>query len=176
VRRTVCKERSRGRGIFRRHSFIEAEEADVTECDVVKRRLGRFLDAELPPQESAVLRAHIEGCPVCQQEIRALQELSASLDTISVPSVPAGAVDVIMARVQQQGAGSRRIWGALDFWKTWPVAMRFAAVGTAVVACLIGLMLGSATSATINRSRSEMAWVGLASGTTITSAYGETQR
>ena len=64
----------------------------------------------------------------------------------------------------------------MRFWKPWPVAMRFAAAGTAVVACLVGLTLGSATWAATNRTRSEMAWVGLASGAPLTSAYLDAER
>lgn len=124
-----------------------------------------------------MVHAHIEECPGCQQELKALQALSASLDAVSVPPVPASAVDVIMARVrQQQGAGPGGSWGMIKFWKPWPVAMRFAAAGTVVVACLVGLTLGSATSAATNRTRSEMAWVGLASGAPLTSAYLEAER
>ena len=123
-----------------------------------------------------MVHAHIEGCSGCQQELMALQALSASLDAVSVPPVPPGAVDLIMARVRQQGAGSGRSWGMLEFWKPWPVAMRFAAAGTAIVACLVGVMLGSASSSPASRTRSEMAWVGLASGAPIATAYQETAR
>lgn len=149
----------------------------MIDCQMVRGKLGRFLDRELPLQESSTVHAHIEACPGCQQELSALQALSASLDTVSVPPVPASAVDVIMARVRhQQGAGPRDSWGMIKFWKPWPVAMRFAAAGTAIVACVAGLTLSSATSAATNRARSEMAWVGLASGAPLTSAYLEAER
>ena len=145
-------------------------------CRVVKTRLGRFLDGELSPRESAVMQAHIQGCAGCQQELRALQTLSASLDALIVPPLPGDLADGVMARVRKQEARSRRSWGILEFWKPWPVAMRFAAAGTALVACLIGLVLSSATSAAPNRTGSEMAWVGLASGAPMASAYLETSR
>ena len=149
----------------------------MIDCQVVKGKLGRFLDGELPLQESSTVHAHIEGCFGCQQELRALQALSASLDAVSVPPVPTSAVNVIMTGVrQQQGAGSRGSWGMIKFWKPWPVAMRFAAAGTVVVACLVGLTLGSATSTATNRTRSEMEWVGLASGAPLISAYLETEQ
>ena len=123
-----------------------------------------------------MVRAHIEGCPGCQQELKAFQALSASLDAVPVPPGPASAVDVIMARVKQQRAGLGSSWGMIKFWKPWPVAMRFAAAGTVAVACLVGLTLGSATFAAANRTRSEMAWVGLASGAPLTSAYLDAER
>ncbi len=123
-----------------------------------------------------MVRAHIEGCPGCQQDLKAFQALSASLDAVPVPPVPASAVDVIMARVQQQRTGLGSSWDIIKFWKPWPVAMRFAAAGTVAVACLVGLTLGSATFAGANRTRSEMAWVGLASGDPLTSAYLDAER
>jgi anti-sigma factor RsiW len=147
----------------------------MIDCEVVEEKLGRFLDRELTLEESAVLRAHIEGCSRCQQALRDLQEMSALLDAVPVPPVPAGTVDGILARLQQE-VKPRKSWAALRFWKAWPVAVRFAAAGTALAACLIGLMLGSATSAPVNRARGDMAWVGLASGGTITSAYMGTPR
>jgi anti-sigma factor RsiW len=142
----------------------------MIDCEVVQQKLGRFLDRELPLEESAVLHAHIEGCSRCQQELKALQDLSAFLDAVPLPPVPAGTVDGILAHVRQE-VKPRKSWGALGFWKPWPIAMRFAAAGTAIAACLIGLMLGSATSFPANRARGDMAWVGLASGGSITSAY-----
>ena len=69
----------------------------MTNCQVVKEKLGRFLDGELTREELSMVRAHIEGCPGCQQDLKAFQALSASLDAVPVPPVPASAVDVIMA-------------------------------------------------------------------------------
>jgi anti-sigma factor RsiW len=155
---------------------MKGEETDVIDCQVVKEKLGRLLDGELPRKELSVVRSHIEGCPGCQQELGTIQALSAALDALVAPPVPAGTADLIMVRVRQQGAGSGRSWGILEFWKPWPVAMRFAAAGTVVVACLVGVMLGSATSSPASRTRSEMAWVGLASGAPIATAYQETAR
>jgi len=148
----------------------------MVNCHSVRTRLGRFLDGELPLQELTVMQAHIQSCPSCQQKLRALQTLSASLDALAVPPVPPGNVDLIMARVRQQGAVHRKSWGVCEFWKPWPVAMRFAAVGTALIACLIGVTLGSAIRAAANQTDSEMAWLGLASGAPVTSAYLETAR
>ena len=53
--------------------------------------------------------------------------------------------------------------------------MRLSAAGVAATACVIGLMLGSAISAG-SQTRNEMAWVGLASGSGIVSAYLDTVR
>ena len=149
----------------------------MNDCRVVGTRLGRFLDGELSPQELARMEAHLQGCPGCHQELRALQALSASLDALVVPPVPTGTMDSIMARIRRHEAGAPRSSGILDFWKAWPLAMRLAAAGTAVAACVIGLTLGSASSGTSPvHTHSEMAWVQLTSGSGIVSAYLETAR
>jgi anti-sigma factor RsiW len=155
---------------------MSVEDANMIDCQMVRERLGRFLDGELPRQESSMVRAHIERCPGCQQELRDLQVVSTNLNALSVPPVPDGAADLIMACVRHLQVGPARSWGIFEFWKPWPAAMRLATAGTVVTACLVGLTLGSATSAAGNRTPSEMAWVGLASGATITSAYLETAR
>jgi len=64
----------------------------------------------------------------------------------------------------------------LEFWKPWPVAMRWSAAGVAAAACVIGLTLGSATSVRQTQTPREMAWVELASGSGIVSAYLDTAR
>ena len=148
----------------------------MIDCRLVKTRLGRFVDGELPPQESAAIEAHIQGCPGCQLELRALQALSASLDALAVPPVPAGTVAVIMANVRRQAAAPHRSWGIPPFWRPWPVPMRFAVAGTVALACWIGLALGSAAPADSSQTPSEMAWVDLSAGAPITSAYLEATR
>jgi anti-sigma factor RsiW len=146
------------------------------ECREVVTKLGRFLDGELPPQESSFVEAHIQDCPGCRRELGALQALSASLGAVTAPPVPANLLDDVMLRVRGQHHEFPNAWGLLEFWKPWPVAMRLSAAGVAAAACVIGLTLGTATSAPPNQTRSEMVWVKLASSSGIVSAYLETAR
>ncbi len=148
----------------------------MLDCRDVVTDLGRFLDGELPPQDSSLVEAHIRDCPGCRRELLALQSLSASLETLTAPPVPAGISDEIMLRIRGQHHESRKNWGILEFWKPWPVAMRLSAAGVAAAAFAIGLMLGSATSRPPSQTQSDMAWVGLSAGSMIASAHLEAVR
>jgi anti-sigma factor RsiW len=150
--------------------------ANMLDCREVVARLGPFLDAELPSQDARLIEAHVEECPGCRGELQALQALSASLEAVVAPPVPVGISDEIMRRVRGQQRELHGNWGIFEFWKPWPVAMRLSAAGVTAAACVIGLMLASAISEQPSQTRSEMAWVELASGSGIVSAYLDTAR
>jgi anti-sigma factor RsiW len=141
----------------------------VSDCQAIRSSLGRFLDGELSPAEAAGIKAHVQGCSACRQEVQALLSIAARLDAIVVPPVPADSADAIMARVHATAPWRQRMF---DFWQAWPPGMRIAAIGAATAACLIGVTLGSAFPSTRpDSTRSDLAWVDLASGETFTSAY-----
>lgn len=53
---------------------------DLT-CTWVRERLTAWLDGELPPNDEAILRQHVQNCPDCDhlyQELMALAELTAT--------------------------------------------------------------------------------------------------
>jgi anti-sigma factor (TIGR02949 family) len=153
-----------------------AEEVNVSDCREVRAKLGRFADCELPPDDQASVRNHIQECSGCRNELNAIQGLSTTLNRLVVPPVPDGLSTAVMSRVCEQPAATRWAWGAFEFWAGWSAGMRAAACATVTIACLIGLVLGSSASAASSRTRSDMAWVGLSSGAPITSAYLETAR
>ena len=148
----------------------------MVDCREVVAKLGRFVDAELPPQDARLIEAHVQECAGCRLELRALQALSASLEVVTAPPVPAGISDEIMRLVRGQQNRFRWNRGVFEFWRPWPVAMRWSAAGVAAAACVIGLMLGSAISVRPTQTPREMAWVELASGSGIVSAYLDTAR
>jgi anti-sigma factor RsiW len=148
----------------------------MTDCEAVKPKLGRFVDGELVPAEQVSVQAHLKECSTCRDELTALQSLSASLDRLAVPPVPEALAAAVTSRVRTHRAGRWRAAGVFEFWTGWSKAMRLATCTTAMIACLIGLVLGSSASAASSRTQSEMAWVGLSSGGPITSAYLETAR
>lgn len=47
----------------------------ILSCASVRRRLGRWHDAELPPSEQYAVEQHLDGCPPCAAEARALARL-----------------------------------------------------------------------------------------------------
>jgi anti-sigma factor RsiW len=148
----------------------------MLDCREAVAKLGRLLDAELPPQDSSLIEAHIQDCPGCQRELQALQSLSASLEALAAPASPADVLNEVMLRVRGPQNGFHSNWGILEFWKPWPVAMRLSAAGVAATACVIGLMLASATAEQPIQTQRDLAWVELASGSGIVSAYLETAR
>jgi len=148
----------------------------VSDCQTVRTMLGRFADCELVPADQACVRNHLQECSVCRNELNAIQSLSITLGRLVVPPVPTGLATAVMSQVLEQQASPQWAWGVFEFWVDWSAGMRAAACATATIACLIGAALGSGASATSNRTRSEMAWVGLSSGASITSAYLETAR
>ena len=148
----------------------------MIDCRAVKTKLGRFVDGELAPVEQGAVQSHIRECAGCRHELNALQTLSTTLDRLTVPPVPEGLAAGVMSRIRDQRAEPWWAWGVFEFWKDWSAAMRVAACATATIACLIGLVLSSAASPYSVRTGTDMAWVGLASGAPITSAYLETSR
>ena len=147
----------------------------MSECREIRAKLGRFADGELAPASQASVRNHIQECSGCRNELHALQTLSTTLDRLISPPVPEGLAAAVMSGVRERPAAARRAWSVFEFWAGWSAGMRAAACATATIAGLIGLVLGSSTSAASSRP-SEMAWVGLSSGAPITSAYLETAR
>jgi hypothetical protein len=55
-------------------------------CQRVQESFLDYQDGSLPADEAARLRAHLAGCPVCQREWSALQEITRKLDTL--PEAP----------------------------------------------------------------------------------------
>ena len=57
-------------------------------CQRVQENFIDYQDGSLPGDEAAELRAHLAGCPVCQREWAALQEMSRKLDHLSETPEP----------------------------------------------------------------------------------------
>jgi hypothetical protein len=57
-------------------------------CQRVQDSFIDYQDGTLPPDESAALRAHLAGCPNCQREWSALQEMTRKLDALPAVEEP----------------------------------------------------------------------------------------
>jgi len=51
-------------------------------CQNCSERMAELADGRLDPQTAASLRAHIDGCPACQQEFAALRSTIEALDAL----------------------------------------------------------------------------------------------
>jgi hypothetical protein len=57
-------------------------------CQRVQDNFIDYQDGTLPADESAALRAHLSGCPTCQREWSALQEITRKLDAFPATEEP----------------------------------------------------------------------------------------
>lgn len=148
----------------------------MNDCHVMKAKLGRLIDAELKPADQAVIQSHLEVCPNCRQEFDELKRVSTSLDRLAVPPVPDRLGATVMARVRNDVSAGTPAPGMFRFWKDWSAAMRVAACATATIACVAGILLGSAMSARPGQADADIAWLGIASGAPIAHTYGDSSR
>ncbi len=51
-------------------------------CQEVKKLMPVYLDKELEPQESQLVKDHLAGCPACQNELEIFERSWAMLDTL----------------------------------------------------------------------------------------------
>lgn len=82
-------------------------------CEEARDRLLDLVYEELPPEDALALRRHAEACPVCAEELRAIEATLGALDAwgqlpVGEPFRPAPALEALRA------ARSRR-----HFWSRW---------------------------------------------------------
>jgi len=52
---------------------------------VFSRRLGAYWDDQATPEERAAIESHLPTCPACQEQLRVLRSLSATLASYTLP-------------------------------------------------------------------------------------------
>jgi anti-sigma factor RsiW len=67
-------------------------------CDET-RRLGAYLDEELPPAERETVAKHLEGCLLCQAELVALRQLRERLSALPRVKAPAALAAAVAGKV-----------------------------------------------------------------------------
>ena len=82
----------------------------------VRRRMGEYLQGDLSLAQRALFDAHLDGCPECAADLRALRETVQLLRDLPTPEVPIHLADRVVARIAD-GEGGARWWDApLAFW------------------------------------------------------------
>lgn len=71
------------------------------DCQIVKQELVAFLDNEVSATTKAQIEAHLTGCPVCSQEMRALQASWQMLDRNLPPGPGSDFTASVMNRIRQ---------------------------------------------------------------------------
>lgn len=54
----------------------------MNDCKEIRERLSAFIDNELPPHESRVIKSHLHQCPACAHEESSLRQVIDLLDGI----------------------------------------------------------------------------------------------
>jgi hypothetical protein len=78
----------------------------------VRQRLGEYLEGELALGQRALVDAHLDACPPCAAELRALRHTIGLLRELPGPELPAHLAERVVARVRD-GEGRARWWDGL---------------------------------------------------------------
>ncbi len=101
-------------------------------CSDVRDRLALLVYGDLPPQEAAPLRDHLQTCPACRHEEAALRQVRHLLDTVPAPRVSIDLAGVYRRAAEQQARRSR-------WWRRTALAMTGVAAAVVVLAAALRL-------------------------------------
>ena len=73
-------------------------------CRGVHRRLGAYLDGELPSEVSAEIGRHLEACGTCARELDRFRRLAGLLEAVPAPEAPVGFTRRVQALAARRGA------------------------------------------------------------------------
>jgi anti-sigma factor RsiW len=85
-------------------------------CSEIRDRLALLVYGDLPPQETAQVRDHLQACPACRHEEAALRQVRHLLD-----AVPAPRVSIDLAGLYRQAAAQQT--RRTRWWRRTAVAM-----------------------------------------------------
>jgi anti-sigma factor RsiW len=111
-------------------------------CILYRKRLGAYLDEELPRKKRMAATSHLKRCTSCRAALEDLRGLGPVLQIIEAPHPPSDMVLRIMSEARDlQVARVRQKINDADRGSTmsWMWAFR----GTTAVAVILGLTIGS---------------------------------
>lgn len=108
-------------------------------CVEIRRRLGAWLDGELPAPEAKRISDHLERCPACRLEARGHRQLMDLLDHLPAMAAPAG----FSRRTRRACRAGMVKPGMAEWWRGLSPAMRSAVCGAALAGLLCGAVLGA---------------------------------
>lgn len=102
-----------------------------------KRVINAYLDGELSGEKEERVKAHLESCPYCQREARALSAARSLLSLLPSPERPAFYWDYYEKRLRERVA-SRSPGIAVSHW-----VLRYAIVALAMLVLTVGIVSGN---------------------------------
>ncbi|MDP6438518.1 MAG: zf-HC2 domain-containing protein [Candidatus Brocadiia bacterium] len=116
-------------------------------CRGVHRRLGAYLDGELPSEAIAEVGRHVEACATCARELGRLRRLAGLLEAVPAPEAPVGFARRVRALAEHRGAERCGAEGESVAAGRATRQLRYAAT----VALLLGVALGGLMSMSASR-------------------------
>jgi anti-sigma factor RsiW len=92
------------------------------ECRGVQFRLDSYLAGTIHPILREEIRAHLEACPGCREELASLMELNERLDSQPSPQLPQDFTGMVMARVLAQPLPTKER-SHPSSWRQWGLSL-----------------------------------------------------
>jgi anti-sigma factor RsiW len=112
-------------------------------CRDAKQKLNAWVDGELPEKAAARLSRHLEVCPSCAREAKALQHLAAALARLPAVPPPAHLSQTTLRRYRREMEKP----GLVEWWRGLGLLMRGAVCSAATGGLVLGVGLGSSLTA-----------------------------
>jgi Putative zinc-finger len=86
--------------------------------------LEAYLADELTQEEKESVRAHLQGCTVCQYDLQTIRKLRQQLRSLSLPAISSSVADEVMARLEVEDISfdSQNSVAHQDFRPDWPLS------------------------------------------------------
>lgn len=114
--------------------------------------LSAYADQALAPRKHARFEQHLQGCPVCQQQLVALQALRHDLHALPSPTLGFDLASRLEGRLQRPPRRRQRPWPALWGGPGWIPAGLAAGLALVSGVWLGGLLLAGGSAATVPRA------------------------
>lgn len=119
-------------------------------CEHVRNKLNAYMDAELPEATVEKITIHLEACQDCSKVFSRLQNLTHILAEVSIPEVPKGFADRVLAHVYGHSTSitskQRTHVSVFRWWSPrFLTTQRAAAAAVLIVGLVIGALMGRDT-------------------------------
>jgi len=114
-------------------------------CKHVTRRLDAYAAGEVPAEERSRIEAHLATCESCRQALTNLERMGDLFNRASLPPVPDGLAERVMALARTRAASPARatsLWSFAAWRQALSIPMRAAAAVMLVLGLALGILMG----------------------------------